>query len=334
MDLISVAKDGKELGVLQDIRELDVDIGKTNDFVLTLSAANWADDMVSQADHWYAVGYGEVGGKIGGITSATGKKQIQLRGFTWRGLLDKHIIEPDAGTDYKIITGEANAVLKALIEPQLGNLFVVTNAQSGFWIDGHKFERYETLLSGIVSMLQEVGAKIDIRYIPGSYRSSEYSRGYVQVSAVPIVDYSESVEFSQDGKIDFTASVVSNGCNHLICLGKGDLRDRQVIHLYADASGNIGDQQFIFGEDEIAETYDYPAAESLDDLRRYGIRRLKERGNRKNLRIALNTIEAQIGDIVGGEEQITGITLKKSIEEIILKVDRSGRLSITHKVGD
>jgi len=45
-------------------------------------------------------------------------------------------------------------------------------------------------------------------------------------------------------------------------------------------------------------------------------------------------MDAQVGDIVGGQEQVTGITLKKQIAEIIFKIDSKGKLYITHKVGE
>lgn len=86
--------------------------------------------------------------------------------------------------------------------------------------------------------------------------------------------------------------------------------------------------------DEITEIYDYSTAETLEDLISYGTARLKERANYKKLEISLNEIDAQIGDIVGGRERITGISLKKQIQNIILKIDGKGRLKITHKVGD
>lgn len=334
MELVSVAKDGTELGMLHDIRGLDVDIGATNDFLITSSAASWSDDILSGADYWYAEGFGEVGGRIGCIRSMTGKKQVQLKGYTWRGLLDKHIISPPSGADYKIVSGEANTVLKSLIEPCFDGLYVVSSESSGFTITNHQFKRYETLLSGIVSMLYKVGAKLDIQYVPGKYSGSTFTPGYVRVRSVPIVDYSNEIEFSQDGKIDFTAQDYRMGVNHLICLGKGELKDRQVIHLYADRDGNIGDTQHFFGADEIAAVYDYSSAESLDELKSYGMQRAKELANYKSLQISLNEVQAQIGDIVGGQEQITGITLKKQIAQIIVKVNDRGKLSITHKVGD
>ena len=334
MELVSVRNDGIELGALKDIISLDVDIGNTNDFVLTVGAASWPLDVISKAAYWYADEYGELGGKIGCVKSTTGKKQVELKGYTWRGLLAQHVISPEEGDDYKIVSGEANEVLAGLIEPAFDGMFVVSDEVSQFLISKYQFKRYDTLLNGIITMLSSVGARLDIQYVPGSYREHTYNPGYVLVKAVPIVDYSDEIEFSQDGKIDFTAEDYRMGVNHLICLGRGELKDRQVVHLYADEDGNWGDTQHFFGIEEMEAVYDYSSAESLEDLVSYGLQRAKELGNYKSLQISLNTIEAQIGDIVGGQEQITGITLKKQIAEIIVKIDSKGKLSMTHKVGD
>ena len=85
-----------------------------------------------------------------------------------------------------------------------------------------------------------------------------------------------SLEYSQDNKVSFLTKDVGNGINHLICLGKGELKDREVLHLYADTSGNISESQSLFGEEERAATYDYGSVESTEELRKGGEERLRE----------------------------------------------------------
>lgn len=335
MELISVAENGVELGFLKDVRGLDVSVGGSNDFVITFNSADWdGNEALVEADYWYADCYGEIGGKIGCIESSTGERKVKASGYTWRGMLDNKIIAPFEGQNYRVVSGEANSVMASLIEPCFGGFFLVSGENSGFIIQNHQFKRYETLLDGLVDMLYEVNAKLEINFVPGKYSASTFTPGYIQVKAVPIIDYSNEIEYSQDGKIDFTARDYRMGVNHLICLGQGELKDRQVVHLYMDKDGNISTTQTQFGVDEIIEVYDYSSAESLDDLISYGKKRLKERGNYTTLKINLNDMDAKIGDIVGGQEQVTGITLKKQIAEIIIKIDSKGKLYITHKVGE
>lgn len=335
MEFIAVKRDGTELGVLRDVRKVDVDIGTSNDFIITFDAANWSgNEVLTEADYWYAEGYGELGGRIQCIKSATQSKQVQLSGYVWRGLLAKKIIEPDAGMDYKTVSGEANTVLAGLITSRFGGFFTVSGEDSGIDVGTYQFKRYCTLLDGIVDMLHQVGARIDISYRCGTYELGSYVPGAVVIRAVPIVDYSDEIEYSQDGKIDFVAKDYRMGVNHLICLGQGDLKERQVVHLYMDSAGTVSTEQSLFGFEEITEVYDYSSAESTEELIKGGTARLRERANYKKLEIALNDIDAEIGDIVGGRERVTGIALKKQIKNIILKIDSKGRLKITHKVGD
>ena len=81
---------------------------------------------------------------------------------------------------------------------------------------------------GLVKMLKSVGYRLDIRYVQGSANEI----GWVQVQAVPIADYSKEYEFSEDNNMHFTMDENKRGVNHLICLGKGELQNRIVAHLY------------------------------------------------------------------------------------------------------
>ena len=86
--------------------------------------------------------------------------------------------------------------------------------------------------------------------------------------AVPITDYSSEYEYDSDSDIDFKVKICRNGVNHLICLGKGELKDRMVIHLYVDSAGNVGQTQYYKGIDEVEAVYDSSGAEQDDLLKR------------------------------------------------------------------
>ena len=88
-----------------------------------------------------------------------------------------------------------------------------------------------------------------------------YKSGKVQISAVPLVDYSQDEEWDST---QISAQISKNDfpTNHVICLGKGDLRDRKVIHLYQDAKGNVSKTQSYFGIQEVTEIYDNANTES------------------------------------------------------------------------
>ena len=67
----------------------------------------------------------EIGGIIGEIYSDTEFDRICVQGRTWRGMLSDKVIIPPAGADYATASGTVNAVLKSLVEPEFGGLFVV-----------------------------------------------------------------------------------------------------------------------------------------------------------------------------------------------------------------
>ena len=81
--------------------------------------------------------------------------------------------------------------------------------------------------------------------------------------------------------------------NHMICLGKGELKDRLVIDLYVDQNGKIGQTQFFQGVDEIADIYDSSSSE-YEDLLKGGTERLEKAKNSIEYDLTLETLEDEI----------------------------------------
>jgi hypothetical protein len=123
--------------------------------------------------------------------------------------------------------------------------------------------------------------------------------------------------------------------NHLICLGKGDLAAREVLHLYVDKFGRIGDVKYYTGIEEITDTYDNSSAVSSSELRKGGISRLKELRNNDKAEIALPETEGlsyDIGDIVGASEIKSGVTVAATVSQKIVKISNDA-ISIEYKTG-
>ena len=306
MDLILATANGQEECVLP--YDMDLDLGGTNDFQLTASYASW-DDRIQIGKKIYIPGT-EYGGIIKNISSATNTGNIFLKGYTWRGYLAKRIISPPSGQDYRTVSGELNTIIGTLV-----NIpgFVVSTVNTGVSVN-YQFKRYVTLLEGLESMLQTVGYRLDIRYV------QTQSGGYVFVEAVKAGQYGDSVDYSQDSMIDFSSTDDQMGVNHLICLGKGELKDRTVIHLYVDANGNISQAQTIGGIDEIVEVYDNSGAET-ETLIETGTERLKERQSKKTFDASIKKVEMElfIGDTVTGQDYITGNKVTTPITQKIVK---------------
>ena len=245
-------------------------------------------------------------------------------GSTWHGLLESKIIEPDAGEDYLVVSGDANMVLAALIERMgLSELFAAKNEPSGLEIRNYSMNRYIEGYSGIKKMLATVNGKLKMTY----------QEGKVVLYAERLVDYSQDDEFDSD-QIDFVIEKNFKPINHIICLGKGELKDRTVIHLYTDASGNISHTQSLFGMDERTETYDNSNAESAEELEKGGMERLQAAWSEGKLQLDLDAATSyDIGDIVGAKELVTGTTMQKPIAKKIVTIDKN-TIKITHKVGE
>lgn len=310
MELLVADQYRSEIGYITVSKKFDLDIGKDNDFELTLDLTDWA--KFNYVTGYYVYIYDtEFGGIIKNIKTDTKANTIKLIGRTWRGMMEKKIIEPPTGLAYRTITGEANDAMREVLGTMLEPLFVVDDVDSGFTVN-YQFIRYTDVLSGFMAMLKEVGARLQITF---------ESDLMVHLKAVSIQDYSNTLEYSQDSNVYFTTEVVTNKVNHLIALGSGDLTDKQVLHLYLQADGTIGTVQYYTGIDEVVEIYDYSSAESLDDLTAKATEYFLEEINYSKIEVDVSDISAEIGDIVGGRERVTGLTIAKPIVQKIFKIN-------------
>lgn len=326
MDLIYMNDKKEDIGVLMDYR-LDLAYGSDeNNFEITVNTNN---HVCSPGNIVYIEGT-EYGGIIGRIRVQTEINELVYAGKTWHGILESKIIEPPAGEDYFIANGEANSLLGEIIEKiGLSALFKSDPADSGIEVKNYKINRYIDGYYGIQKMLASAGAKLKIRFEVGKTGIDNY----VVLSAEKKRDYSNDDEFDSS-QLKFELEKNYRPVNHVICLGRGELKDRQVIHLYADSSGVISDIQTQFGIDEITVTYDNSNAESMEELRKGGEDMMKEAWNTDALQIDLDSEnEYDIGDVVGAVENTTGIRIAKEIAKKIVTVDK-GQTNIEYKVGE
>lgn len=320
MDLIYANNQKEDIGVMKSYT-FDLAFGTDeNDFELKTTTKN----HVCREGYILYIEGTEYGGIIDRIRVSTAKTELYYIGRTWHGILGTKILEPDAEQDYLVCSGEANAIIGQLIERMgLSDLFKASSEDSGLNISSYQMNRYIDGYAGIKKMLSSVGGKLKVNF-------QDY---FVTLSAEPLVDYSQDDEFDSS-QIDFDVEKNYKPTNHMICLGKGDLSARKVIHLYADTEGNISHTQTQFGINEITDVYENANCESDEELEKGGMDKLEAAWNTDSLQVNFDSAKNyDIGDIVGAREITTGIFTAKPIEKKIVRI-KDNIVTVSHKVGE
>lgn len=320
MDIITYTDANKQpLGVLGKY-SVDLDLGKENDFEIQMNLPN---HCMTFGSLWYVEGT-EYGGIVDDIKLNTDVSIVYYTGRSFRGILAKKIIEPEAGQDYYTVSGDANSVISdILVKLNIQDLFKTPIEPSGIIINNYSFDRYTDGYSGLMKMLSQVNAKLQITM----------KAPKVIIEAVPIEDLSAQYEYSDDYGMRIIFDDNRGGVNHLICLGQGELRDRQVVHLYTDKNGLISQNQSIFGLSEITQIYDYSSVESMEELLNSGIEQLQELKSKTNVSAQFEKLNVGIGDLVGGTNRLTGIKLKETVTALEISI-KNGMEVVTYKIGD
>lgn len=326
MDNVIIAdKKGKELRTAI-FSSYDIEIGdEENSFEILIKRQEY--ERVVAYDRVY-IPNTEYGGLCRRWETDTKQGTISIGGITWRGMLQHKIIFPPSGQDYATSSGELNAIIRA----RISEAFPIdpNNTASVVVIKGStestgktvtwRFDRYCTVLDGLEKMLRSVNYKLDIRY-------DQEERAAV-VSAVPIVDYSQSVDFSSDMRVNYKVREIQDSVNHLVCLGEGELRDRTVINLWVSSNGKVYEDEFDVThgyENEVAEVYDYAGAVRAD-LITAGIERLKEVNQQSTYEISIEGgMDIPIGDIVGGRDYLSGLYLNAPVAGKIVRWQKGFR---------
>lgn len=310
---IIVASADRDLREIDDF-ELDLAFGADeNSFALT------CDPSLAPPPRGYAYIDGtEYGGTVDSVTTDTATGLACARGRTFHGILATRVLLPDAG-DYALsVTGPSGDVLAWLVARMgLDGLFY---ANPGGARVSYAFPRFCDGYSGLLGMAQANGMVLSV---------CATSDGVELSLAEPA-----SIGNSFDSELmDFTATRTARCVNHLVCAGKGEGAEREVVHLYADADGNVSGAQSLFGIDEVCELYDYPNADR-DELVERGTRRLEEMQGQGSVEATVaDGVGARVGDAVTALDAVTGAVVTARVAKKIVKVS-CGVLTESYEVGD
>lgn len=282
----------------------------TNDFEIKMSLPSSDEELFFSENKIKTIVYvegTEYGGEITGSIIDTDEKTITYTGRTWRGTLSQWIIEPPAGQDYRVVSGNLATILRQL--PLSSYLDV---ADTTYTTGTFQFDRYITSFEGITKLLTHADAslRIGIEFHEGD----EYT-GVATITIQPTRDATGMIEVSQDynDNIKLRIQRDHNTPKHLICLGQGELRDREVIHLYADENWNIV-QTAIPGAYP-TEIYDFSSTTALlsDGMKRY-----KELiDGHELIDVAIKDLDIRLGDIISARDRLTNENVTAEITNII-----------------
>ncbi|WP_454969154.1 hypothetical protein [Eubacterium sp.] len=267
MDLIYTDKYMDDVGVILN-GNLDLAYGSDeNDFELQVRNGEYDIDVGSVI----YIENTEYGGIIDGIEVSSNSQIEVFSGRSFHGILASKVIEPEG--DYLMLYGDANNCIAQIISLlNLSDIFVAESEPSGIEICGYRMNRYIDGYSGLCQMLNSVFCKLKMCW----------QNGLCHLSAAEYIDYSQDEEFDTS-VVEMTVKKQFHPVNHLVCLGRGDLSNRAVIHLFTDENGGIQpfstveepycneqyiltkEKQKLFGLDEVSQSYDYSSAELTEN---------------------------------------------------------------------
>ena len=266
------------------------------------------------------------GTEVGGIVDhmkdelSDGVSVVTYSGRSWHGMLAGKVLQPDSGQDYLKVSGPVNQVLSNLLARiGLSDVFKV-RADSTKTIPTFQFDRYCTAYDGIRRMLAVNDLKLMFQEVDGT----------VWMYAQPIAAHDDTVD---SDLVDFSITKDYRRTNHMIGLGKGDLRNRLVVHYYADGSGKVSNTRTFDGRDEIAAVYDYSSAEK-DELDKQTKKQLQDLQGAGAVDVTVHDgLSLDVGDRVAGCDHVTGLTVTAVVLKKIVKLS-GGLLSVSYEVGD
>jgi hypothetical protein len=314
-----------ELGYLTHT-DADIEIGKygvsKNDFELTLSLED-RDPLFTIGSLFYKENT-EIGGVIQRLKINTSDNTVTMIGLTFRGLLEKEYIQPSNGNAYLYLNAEANKCINALIGDRFGDLYTVDDLGASD-INVKYDVRDINLLQALEKALGASNARLCIKH---------QIDGKVHLCAEKINDLSDTLQYDNDYQIDMIVKTKSKPYNHILCLGKGELLDRLRVNLYLQSDGSWSESNETYkGLSRKTYKHEDVNVENRDELIKNAIEKVAEANESDTLEISFGADNAELFDIVGAKENITGISFKEPITQKIIKISDDD-IEISYKVGD
>ena len=257
----------------------------------------------------YAEG-SDVGGMVTGYDNRPDQGTFQVTGLTWTGLMGTRVVRPDAGAAYLTLSGDVREIAAQLVgRLGLGFVFHVSGGSTGVVVT-HRFDgsrdptqkdagRYMDGWAAMWQLVREHGCSLRMRW--------DGSLGKVRLTVLRRSDWTG--DEAADAGLATVGVSSSRPVNHLVCLGKGELADRMVVDLYADARGSVSRTQSLAGRDESAAVYEDTSAEDEAALVTRGTRKLlalRAEAQEVTITSGASDTSFDLGDVIGGRDSVTG----------------------------
>lgn len=306
MELTFTDKNYRDIGLIEPY---DGDFAwgaDENDFSIDVAGGN----VPEVGAMIYAEG-SDLGGIVTGYKSDVGAEAFTIIGHTWTGVLNRHVISPNKGQAYLTLKGDVtDCVVQLVTRANMGGLFSVNPARVGINVT-HTFTgsqseeqqgagRYMGAWAAMWQLLLEANCKARFSW------SEQFKRVVIDVMERKAYTDNES----QMVGVAIVGISTQLPTNHLICLGKGELENREVVHLYTDTRGRISQTQTIKGIDEIAETYNQSSSEG-QELIKNGTKHLNglwKKSQQVSIKSNSTSQPFDLGDVIGGTDPHSGVS--------------------------
>lgn len=262
----------------------------------------------------------EYGGIVDEITHSTETDDVIYIGRTWHGMLAGKIVKPPTNANYYVLSGDANTCIASLLSKVgLTDVLTARSTSAGISVN-YQFERFCNAYDGLLKMLSSANAVLRI----------ERHNGITELWAEPRTTITDEAD---SDIMDFALTDSIRVPNHLVCAGEGELQERVVVDLYADAAGNISQTQTFTGVDEIAVFYNYNNADR-QKLIEDGTKELRDYQQGGGADLQVNSKgDWRVGDLIQVRDNESGLVITSTINKKIVKV-KNGVLSVDYEVGN
>lgn len=322
MDLIILDDNFNEVKIL-DKFSLDIDLAGDKSFSILTSRKDSLDFEIGWA--WYIPGteYGGIVDEITVKTDSSRNNTVEYSGRSWRGWLDEYIysdrkIEIAAGQTYESALLYVFSMTGILDDYELGHRETeIVGVDDDYKMltvtEKYASDLYPTLYEFLIDFADSLNANLRLELKKSG--SCMLKIGFVEKKTI------SSEEFTADNTMYFEAIKRSSGINHLVCLGSGEYPTRTIIHLYVDDRGEISTTSHYMGKESRTAIYDYPNAESQDELKESGIEHLKELMTVSEMTVSIDGNSLNIGDKVKCFDELTGLNFESEISSVIFKLE-------------